>query len=234
MSTSTRRGSALPRRTSNEGEAMKRSLLYLLVAGVAVSGMVAATQQPAAPKIQKPLITVLYPKDGTTDGMLWPNRHSWIISVDRLDPSVKSTTRSLAVRAIHKKLGKGESPSYKPRNISKVVSQSSIRFGKLDGGNQAGPTVVCIQLINLNDAKIPLGPGKRPLRLLLTLQGGGGGMEQEHVIEGDYCGGSRINTAGKWKDGELHLMNFYAVSDDNVTTYDIVLLRPKDDEPTGR
>jgi hypothetical protein len=213
---------------------MKRSLLYLVVAGIVTAGMLATAHMIAAPQANKPLITVLYPKAGTADGLLWPNNHSWVISVDRLDPSVKSNTVSLAVRAVHKKLAKGESPVISTCKIAKAENQSKIRFGKRSGGDQTGPTTVCIQLINLNDADVPLGPEKRSLRLLFTLQRGGGSMGQRKVIEGDYCCGSGVNMDATWKDGELHLMNFHVASEDKLTTYDVVLLRPKDDEPTGR
>jgi hypothetical protein len=212
-------------------------LLAGLINNSTITGHAVIAQGPEdakAPHREKPLVTFLYPKEGTTDGMLWPNNHTWIISVDRLDPTVQSKTRSLAIRAIHKKLEKGEGPTYGSRRIAKTENQSKIRFGKCVGGDQGGPTIVRVQVINLNEAEISLGPDKRPLRLLLSLGGRGGTMYQRHVIEGDYCGGMSANTDTKWKDGELHLMNFWAVSEERVTTYDVVLLRPKDDEPTGR
>jgi hypothetical protein len=208
---------------------MKRSLLLLLVlVGLAVAGIVAATGMTAAPEAGKPLITVLYPKE-ETDGLLWPNDYTCIFSVDHLDTSIKSNSLSLAVRAIHQEIEQGTTPTIGSRTISKAESRSTIRLGKSLGVKPTAPTIVSVQLIDLNAARIPPGPDKRPLRLLLKLKHRAGTTSKTEVIEGDSLAGSCSPENQKWKDGELHLWNFFVVSGDKLTTYDVVLLRPKDE-----
>jgi hypothetical protein len=86
---------------------MYRRAISVVLAGLFVAGLVAATYLVAKPPPEKVTVTLLYPK-GPTDQLLWPTKNSWVWSVNRLGPAASGDCLSLEARVVHQRLGKNE------------------------------------------------------------------------------------------------------------------------------
>ena len=172
-------------------------------------------QQPSAARRVFPKVQ--------SDRLVWPSDHTWIWSVDMPPDGQKRQDLSVVARAVHAPLRAKESPVIRTRAISKQESQTTLSFGHLDT-TRDGPAMVCLQLIDLGEVAMLASSPQESLRLLLTLQKDGREIRlrgSQGTLAGEYAG--CVENEGRWKDGELHLLNLFVKTEDRLTTFDIVV-----------
>jgi hypothetical protein len=189
------------------------------------------TQSCGRPPVSPSATATLVFPQRATDQMIWPQNQTWIWSVNRLDKPEGGNSVSLVVRSVRERF-QGDNPAIGSRIISKDASQSEVSPGTLVGGATV-PFQVGVQLIDLGTAAIPASDALRPLRLLLRLKEGPSEMEggseihrvgEQCVLEGNSVAGNSIHHNAEWSNGELHLMNLFVRTKDELITYDVVVV----------
>jgi hypothetical protein len=205
---------------------MRRIYLCLaLVAGV--TALVTAVLVAAKPEADRQTITLLFPKQDSTENLLWPNDHAYVFSINR--PHPENPALSAVVRSVHEELKKGISPAIGDRLISKAESEEEKNLSIKISPPPQGPIIVYVQLIDLSEITSPAKADNPQARLRLGIRNKGFSTslgDDQTLIEGKPVGvNPRLNA--RWKDGELHLINLFMQKGERFTTYDVVILDPK-------
>lgn len=150
---------------------------------------------------------------GPAETLLWPTDRAWVYSV-RLDGAGPKSGIRAEIRT--EELGANEGYAFEP------VARGAQKQLDIPVQWQTAPdtAMVSIQLVGAGDG--PANGSRERERLIVRLKVDGMGVSKEIVIEGTYSGHGD-NGYGKWVDGELHLMNVFARSENVVTRYDVVL-----------
>ena len=203
---------------------MRRTAILIFVVGLCSMAVFLVWRHYEGAGQQLSAARRVFPKV-QSDRLVWPTDHTWIWAVDMPPDGQKRQNLSVVVRAVHAPLPAKGAPAIRTRAISKQESKTTLSFGHL-GITRDAPAMVCVQLIDLGEVAMPASSPKKSLRLLLGLQKDGAEIRlpgSKSTLEGDYAGCAE--NEGQWKDGELHLMNLFVKTEDQLTTFDVVVVR---------
>jgi hypothetical protein len=201
-------------------------LVGVVVASVAVGSLLLAN--PSWRGDPEPVATIVYPRESSPEAAFWPLNNCRIWSIRHLDPASNAKTLWLRARVVRRDLKEGSLPAILPTEIQKADCDHELSAGGVGPGSGTldVPVSVSVQLIDLRE--IGLANEKRPLRLLMNLTVGGTGTTlngERGVLEGERVAGWCTPTTSEWKNGELHLQNFYLADEKRYYIYDIFLVQ---------
>ncbi|QJX00295.1 hypothetical protein [Frigoriglobus tundricola] len=212
---------------------MRRTVLAVTLLTLGTAGWAALRSAAPDPNPPAPMIVQLYPK-GPTDGLLWPHNNTRLLSVRLPNPEGKTKGATAVIRTIQEKVDKDAPPVIGSRRLAQKESKTAFELGRSvrladDDPPLAQEVILCIQIIDLDELqkRRPNDPGRYKLRFGMQEKGStmfeGG---DKCWIEG-HLAGTMPHLDAKWKDGELHVMNFFVKNGETFTVYDVVVRAPE-------